>query len=185
MNSMTESSNLRTIDVADGHVLHTCCGKLDDDGHRNFCENYRPGAGTPDYQNGFTQGYLSAAAQSVRLRKGFVELAQLREQLLACPDWCTDDHAGDDPADPVVNLILHQGDDHTEGTVSKLLGVDQDNGMKLDVRVSRTDVPQEGVIGVPSVYVQAELELTTWEQAAELARTILDAFGHLAGADRS
>ncbi len=29
------------IVVAAGHVVHPCCGKLDDDAHRNFCAYYR------------------------------------------------------------------------------------------------------------------------------------------------
>lgn len=46
MNSMpeptTNSERINdTIEVADGHVVHTCCGKLDDEEHRNFCEHYR------------------------------------------------------------------------------------------------------------------------------------------------
>jgi hypothetical protein len=35
-----------TIEVAGGHVVHQCCGKLDDAAHRNFCEHYRPAGGT-------------------------------------------------------------------------------------------------------------------------------------------
>lgn len=31
------------VAVADGHVVHECCGKLDDAPHRNFCAEYVPG----------------------------------------------------------------------------------------------------------------------------------------------
>ena len=31
------------IEVADGHILHSCCGKIDDSPHKNFCEHYRHG----------------------------------------------------------------------------------------------------------------------------------------------
>lgn len=93
-----------------------------------------------------------------------------------CPDWCTYDHRTDDARD---DLILHMGDDHTDGTVRKLLGAD-----KLEIRVARTDCPSEGTTGTASLMVRCDLELTLWEQAAELARTILDGFGYLAGADR-
>lgn len=30
------------LQVADGHVVHECCGKLDDAPHANFCANYVP-----------------------------------------------------------------------------------------------------------------------------------------------
>lgn len=99
-----------------------------------------------------------------------------------CPDWCTFDHTGDDPADPIENLILHMGDDHTDGSVRKMLDVHE--GSKLDIRVARTDCPSEGTVGKPALMIRADLELTTWEQAGELARTILDAFGYLLGADQ-
>jgi hypothetical protein len=95
------------------------------------------------------------------------------------PDWCTVDHAADDERD---DLVLHQGDDHTDGTVRRLLGVG--SGSVLDIRVSRTDCPSEGRTGLPTLTIRADLELTTWEQAAELARAILDGFGYLPGADR-
>jgi hypothetical protein len=29
------------VEVADGHVVHSCCGKLDDAEHKNFCEHFR------------------------------------------------------------------------------------------------------------------------------------------------
>ncbi|MEV6306494.1 hypothetical protein AB0M02_44300 [Actinoplanes sp. NPDC051861] len=101
-----------------------------------------------------------------------------------CPDWCTIDHTGDDPADPIENLILHMGDDHgIDETTRDLLHAHE--GSQLDVRVARTDCPQEGTVGVPALMVRADLELTTWEQAAELARAILDSFGYLKGADQA
>lgn len=98
---------------------------------------------------------------------------------LDCPDWCTFDHRQDDERD---DLVLHQGADHVDGTVRKLLELYPDGGAKLDVRVSRTDDAAAGTVGVPNLYVRCEVELTTWEQAAELARTILDGFGYLKGA---
>lgn len=92
-----------------------------------------------------------------------------------CPDWCLLDHTDDDPR---VDLILHQDDDHTDGITRKLLGE------HTNIRVSRTDCPAEGRIGEPALYVVVEAELTTWEQAAELARAILDGFGYLKGTDQ-
>jgi hypothetical protein len=93
-----------------------------------------------------------------------------------CPDWCTIDHRDDDVRD---DLILHQGSDHTDGTVRKLLDAHQ-----LSVRVARTDDLAAGQAGTPTLTVHLDVELTTWEQAAELARTILDGFGYLAGAEQ-
>lgn len=93
-----------------------------------------------------------------------------------CPDWCTYDHRTDDG---LVDDVLHTGDDHTDGSVRKLL-----DPHRLDLRVARVDQPAGRTVGKPILYVQAELELTTWEQAAELARTILDSFGYLKGADQ-
>jgi uncharacterized protein DUF6907 len=211
MSSMTESGNHgatdvehddagcttctpATIEVADGHVVHTCCGKLDDAEHRNFCEHYRAPDRSDDYREGYAEGYLSGLEQ---VRKylaedetggcsvdtpggdgGFAErfLEQMLERRGDCPEWCTLDHRGDDVRD---DLILHQGDDHTDGSVRKLL-----DGTRLDIRLSRTDSLTEGTVGKPSLYVQCEVELTTWEQAGELARTILDGFGYLQGADQ-
>lgn len=95
-----------------------------------------------------------------------------------CPDWCLFDHTTDGVAD---DLVLHLGDDHTDGTVRDLLNVH--SGSKLDIRVGRTDCPPEGRTGTAALLIQADLELTTWEQAAELARTILDGFGYLGNVD--
>jgi hypothetical protein len=121
-----------------------------------------------DYGDGYTTGYLDAISATVRLRADNAKLARLREQLLACPDWCTLDHSDDDPADPIYNLILHTSDAHACG-----------------LRVSRTDCPQEGRIGTPSLAGRIDVELTSWQEAAELAHAILDGFGYLEGADAS
>ncbi|WP_127501945.1 hypothetical protein [Actinoplanes solisilvae] len=59
MTSMPESitngdqinDNTEVIEVADGHVVHMCCGKLDDAAHKNFCPNW-PGDG------GFAERFL-------------------------------------------------------------------------------------------------------------------------------
>lgn len=93
---------------------------------------------------------------------------------ITCPDWCTLDHAEDDPRD---DLALHQSDDHTDSVTRRLLDAHQ-----LSVRVSRTDDLTAGQAGAPALTVHLDVELTTWEQAAELARTILDGFGYLHGA---
>jgi hypothetical protein len=92
-----------------------------------------------------------------------------------CPEWCIVDHDADDPRD---DIVLHAGDDHTESTVRKLLDAHQ-----LDIRVVSTTntLPTEPATA-PTLHVRVDAELTTWEQAAELARTILDAFGYLKGA---
>jgi hypothetical protein len=127
--------------VADGHLVSHCCGRVDDEPHRNFCEHYRPAAGAPE-----------------------------------CPDWCVEDHSTDDARD---DLVLHMGDDHTDGSVRKLL-----DAHALDVRVARTDDLTARTAGIPSLMVRLDAELTTWEQAGGLVRTILDGFGylHMAGA---
>lgn len=91
-----------------------------------------------------------------------------------CPDWCTLDHR----TDVDESAVLHLGDDHTDSTVRKLLDVHE--GSTLDVRVARCDNNDEGTLGTPNLMVRCDLELATWEQAAELARTILDAFGYVA-----
>lgn len=125
--------------VAGGRLVSHCCGRIDDEPHRNFCEHYRPAAAALD-----------------------------------CPEWCVVDHSTDDVRD---DLVLHHGDDHIDGTVRKLFG----NG-NLGVYVARTDSLTERTTGTPALLVRADVELTTWEQAAELARTILDGFGYLGGA---
>lgn len=98
----------------------------------------------------------------------------------SCPEWCLLDHTADDVRD---DLVLHQADDHTDGSVHRMLGVPAQH--VLDVRVSRTDCPSEGTTGTPALLIRADLEVTTWEQAGELARTILDGFGYLQGADQA
>ncbi|MEU8656292.1 hypothetical protein [Actinoplanes philippinensis] len=35
-----EAEDPGVIEVADGHLVHACCGKIDDAEHRNFCEFY-------------------------------------------------------------------------------------------------------------------------------------------------
>lgn len=40
-------------EVADGHVVHHCCGRIDDAAHKNFCEHYR----APD-DGGFAERFL-------------------------------------------------------------------------------------------------------------------------------
>jgi hypothetical protein len=94
-----------------------------------------------------------------------------------CPDWCTLTHDQDD--DERDGLALHMGADHTDATVRRLL-----DAHHLELQVARTDDVDEGTLGKPNLYVRVEVELTTWEQAAELARTILDSFGYLHGADQ-
>lgn len=90
-----------------------------------------------------------------------------------CPEWCILDHAQDDARD---DLILHQGNEFHPGERFA------PTGDRLSIRVSRTDCPAEGSTGVPALAVSGELYLETWEQAAELAHAILDAFGYLQGA---
>jgi hypothetical protein len=122
-----------------------------------------------EYGKGYADGYVAAVTAVKAIRE--------EQRQCVCPDWCVLDHAQDDRRD---DLVLHQGDDHTDGTVRKLLDPD-----RLDIRVSRTDCPAEGMLGTAALYVTTEVELTTWEQAAELARTILDGFGYLKGAERN
>lgn len=152
-----------------------------------------------DFRDGYAEGFLDAvttkhvmssdtALAMANLAAGRDDLtAEQRTVILAaldaamspaakpadCPDWCVIDHIHDDERD---DLVLHQGDDHIDSTGWKLLGED------LSIRVSRTDSTAENTTGTPVLYVAAELELTTWEQAAELARAILDGFGYLKGA---
>lgn len=103
--------------------------------------------------------------------RNFCEHSHPGVAALDCPEWCVIDHTEDDARD---DMVLHQGADHVDGAVRKLLDAHQ-----LDVRVSRTDVPADGTIGTAALYVRAEVELTTWQQAAELSRVILDSFGYL------
>jgi hypothetical protein len=98
-----------------------------------------------------------------------------------CPAWCTLTH---DPEDDVRDgMALHMGDDHTDETVRKLL-----DAHTLEVRVARLDILTEDLagspIGTPNLHVRIDAELTTWEQAAELARVILDGFVYVPVADR-
>jgi hypothetical protein len=154
-----------------------------------------------DFRDGYVEGYLGAmeAARTIVRSEGVSAVADLAARrdaltdadragicaILAgsladrivrddCPEWCTTDHGHDDLRD---DLVLHQGDDHTDGVARTLLDAHQ-----LDLRVSRTDNLTDGTLGMPALYVRVEAELTTWEQAAELARLILDGFGYLKGA---
>lgn len=127
------------VTVADDRRVYLCCGRVDNEAHRNFCEYYRT-AEAPE-----------------------------------CPEWCTTDHAGTD--DDRDDLVLHMSSNHVETRVKELADAHQ-----LDIRVARTDFPSDGTSGVPNLYVRYEVEVTSWEQAAELARMILDGFGYLEGA---
>lgn len=226
MSSMTGPTNPGTITVADGHVVHTCCGKLDSEPHRNFCEHFTSADKLieaavkrwDNYRDGYANGYLDAiavkskvSAETLAAMESFVARRDTmtdaeqdairgalgqpkddggfaarwleerqRRTALACPEWCTIGHAEDDDRG---DLALHMGDDHTDGYARRLLNVHE--GSKLLARVARTDDLAKGTAGVPALLVTADLELTTWEQAGELARTILDAFGYLEGADRA
>lgn len=44
------------VQVADGHVVHECCGKLDGGPHRNFCAAYVPGIPAHYQTGGWTGG---------------------------------------------------------------------------------------------------------------------------------
>jgi hypothetical protein len=185
--------------VADGRLVSHCCGRVDDDPHRSFCEHFRPAdtddrlASNTDFRDGYVDGYLDA----IKVARGMQDEQRLaalspaeklldetaarwereRQEWLAkisgCPEWCALTHDPEDDAH--ADLALHMGDDHTDDTVRKLL-----DG-RVEVRVARTDVLSEGTTGTPNLYVRCELELTTWQQAAELARLIVDAFGYVPG----
>lgn len=106
------SSMPETIDVADGHVVHTCCGKLDDEQHRNFCEHYRPTPGVADVAVrefarraealGFAidpagdPTYLVERINAL-LAEGVTPTPPESEwsELPACPSWCTGRHDDD------------------------------------------------------------------------------------------
>lgn len=124
-----------------------------------------------DFRDGYAEGFLDAVT-------GKREPAGGRRD--DCPEWCTLDHGEDDARD---DLVLHLGDDHVDGTVRRLLEVH--DGSKLAIQVARCDDLSTGTVGTPNLMVRADLELKTWEQVGELARTILDSFGYLEGADRA
>jgi hypothetical protein len=58
-------------------------------------------------------------------------------------------------------------------------------GSREGSRSRATDRQSTQPVGAPALLIRADLELTTWQQAAELAHAILDGFGYLAGADRA
>jgi hypothetical protein len=125
-----------------------------------------------DGREGYANGYIDGLAAAKQL---FGKATPVEQP--ACPDWCTLTHDPEDDARD--DLALHMGDDHTDETARKLL-----DAHTLEVRVARTDVLSEGRTGTPNLFVRVDAELTTWQQAAELARTILDAFGYVpAGAE--
>jgi hypothetical protein len=184
--------------VADGRLVSHCCGRVDDDPHRSFCEHYRPAdaderlASNTDFRDGYVDGYLDAikAARGMRDEQRLAALSPAerfldetaarwereRQEWLAkisgCPAWCTLTH---DPEDDARDgMALHMDDDHTDETVRKLI-----DARALEVRVTRLDVLSEGRIGTPALFVRVDAELTTWRQAAELTRIILDAFDHV------
>jgi hypothetical protein len=119
MSSMPETSKPTTIDVADGHVVHLCCGKLDDQPHRNFCPNFRrqaevPKVGhvSPDVVRGIA-ARLADAGYDIDPTAAVALLYTRIDELLAegsapripesewfplptCPGWCTGVHRGDD-----------------------------------------------------------------------------------------
>lgn len=90
-----------------------------------------------------------------------------------CPDWCVADHVRDRAAyegegtGEVMDLVTHEA-----------------APMPFGLYVSRTDCPNEGRVGEPVLRVVLEVELKTWEEAAGLARAILDGFGYLQGAEQ-
>jgi len=95
-----------------------------------------------------------------------------------CPEWCIEDHSADDERD---DIVLHRGANHVDGILIGLLP--EEHRHRLDVRVtSTTNLLPDEEGEEPTLYVQVEAQLTTWQQAAELARTILDGFGYLKGA---
>jgi hypothetical protein len=152
------------VEIAEGHLLHVCCGKLDNNPHRNFCEHY--GNRSP------AEWFLDETAA-----RWEQERRELLAKISGCPEWCALTHDVEDDARD--DMALHMGDDHTDDTVRKLL-----DAHALEVRVARLDVLSEGRTGTPNLHVRVDAEVTTWQQAAELARTILDAFGYVpAGAE--
>lgn len=76
------NSEPTTIEVADGHVVHLCCGKLDDEAHRNFCEHFR---------DGYAEGYLDALAAVAGVSQVETPVDELIDPP-ACPAWCDGTH---------------------------------------------------------------------------------------------
>jgi hypothetical protein len=158
---MTNPDNnpYEVIQLADGHVMALCCGAIDGDPHRNFCKHYRATVA------------VTATVPSVVTSTTEAPVVMAPEH---DPEWCTIDHAEDDDRD---DLVLHMGDDHTDRSVRTLL-----NAHRLSLRIAQADDVDAFLPGKPTLMVHVDVELTTWEQAAELARTILDGFGYLKGA---
>jgi hypothetical protein len=145
-----------------------------------------------DHRNGYAEGYLDAldAVKKIRDERRLAALSPA-ERLLdetaarwrrehkewlakvsGCPAWCTLTH---DPADDIRDdMALHMGVDRADDMVRELL-----DEHRVEVRVARLDCLSEGKLGTPNLFVRVEAELTTWEQAAELARLILDGFGYV------
>lgn len=190
-----DESSAGVIEVADGHVVHLCCGKLDDQPHRNFCEHFRLPGTVAELRGAAVTALQPYKPLNREHAESMLHFWVRRPEMIAedmaavldamypeplpalnCPDWCTFEH-DDGVAD--FDLVTHMGDDHLDGTGRKLL-----DGHKLEIRVARTDCLPEGTVGVPNLMVTCDLELTTWEQAAELARAILDGFGYLNGAEK-
>lgn len=153
-----------------------------------------------EYGDGYAAGYLDAIDAVKRMRdeqrrpalsptpaRQFLDETAARwerehqewlAKANACPAWCTLTH---DPEDDARDgMALHMGYDHTDDTVRKLL-----DAHTLEVRVARLDILTEDLAGertgTPNLHVRIDAELTTWQQAAELARTILDAFDYVPG----
>jgi hypothetical protein len=145
-----------------------------------------------EFRDGYLEGYVGALQVATALRRGDLDdqrtpaqrfldetaerWEQERRELIAkiaeCPAWCALTH---NPADDARDdMALHMSVNHVDDTVRKVLAPHH-----LEVQVSRLDCPSTGAAGVPNLYVWCELELTTLEQATELARTIVDGFGHL------
>lgn len=86
-----------------------------------------------------------------------------RQRLLRCPDWCVTEHTHD-LRNPVDNLVLHEAPPLATG-----------------IRICRTDCPDEGRVGEPVLYVAVELELGTYQEAAEFAAAVLNGIFQLLG----
>jgi hypothetical protein len=115
MSSIQDPGNPRTTAVGDGHVVHHCCGRIDRQPHRNFCEKYVP-ARTPEIKVADVRQLARRVADA-----GFdidpdgdpTYLVERINALLTvgvpptppesewapfpvCPGWCTGEHRGED-----------------------------------------------------------------------------------------